>query len=71
MWQLVKTPFPASPANQNGPFRDGWSLGAAVTEGQITFLAPCAPVDVFGRAHNTGATVAHSRRRRSTRPPAP
>jgi len=54
-WVLVKTPFPASPANQNSPERAGWTLGGAVTEEQFTFLAPCAPANVFGMAHNTGA----------------
>jgi 2-keto-4-pentenoate hydratase/2-oxohepta-3-ene-1,7-dioic acid hydratase in catechol pathway len=55
VWTLVETPFPASPANQNSPAREGWSLGATVTQDQFTFLAPCAPVNVFGMAHNTGA----------------
>lgn len=54
-WVLVTTPFPASPANQNSPERAGWTLGGAVTEEQFTFLAPCAPANVFGMAHNTGA----------------
>jgi len=55
VWQLVPTPFPASAANQNSTPRDGWTHGASVTEEQFTFLAPCAPVNVFGMAHNTGA----------------
>ncbi|MHA7176701.1 fumarylacetoacetate hydrolase family protein [Arthrobacter sp. Sr24] len=55
IWQLVETPFPASPANQNSAARDGWTLGAIVMQDQFTFLAPCAPVNVFGMAHNTGA----------------
>ncbi len=55
IWQVTETPFPASPANQNSMFRDGWTLGATVTEDQFSFLAPCAPVNVFGMAHNTGA----------------
>lgn len=55
IWQIVETPFPASPANQNSASRDGWTLGATVTQEQFTFLAPCAPVNVFGMAHNTGA----------------
>lgn len=55
VWHLVATPFPASAANQNSPARTGWNLGDVVTEEQFTFLAPCAPVNVFGMAHNTGA----------------
>ncbi|MDJ0313142.1 fumarylacetoacetate hydrolase family protein [Arthrobacter sp. H35-D1] len=55
LWQLVETPFPASFANQNSAFRDAWTLGATVAEEQFSFLAPCAPVNVFGMAHNTGA----------------
>lgn len=55
LWQLVETPFPASFANQNSAFRDVWTLGATVAEEQFSFLAPCAPVNVFGMAHNTGA----------------
>lgn len=55
VWHLVETPFPASPANQNSAARDRWTVGASVTEDQFTFLAPCAPVNVFGMAHNTGA----------------
>ncbi|MBP2413951.1 2-keto-4-pentenoate hydratase/2-oxohepta-3-ene-1,7-dioic acid hydratase in catechol pathway [Arthrobacter stackebrandtii] len=55
IWQVVETPFPTSPANQNSSYRDGWTLGATVTEDEFTFLAPCAPVNVFGMAHNTGA----------------
>ncbi len=55
IWQLVETPFPASPANQNSAFREAWTLGATVAEDQFRFLAPCAPVNVFGMAHNTGA----------------
>jgi 2-keto-4-pentenoate hydratase/2-oxohepta-3-ene-1,7-dioic acid hydratase in catechol pathway len=54
-WVLVKTPFPASPANQNSPERAGWTLGLSVAEDKFTFLAPCAPANVFGMAHNTGA----------------
>lgn len=54
-WQIVETPFPASPANQNSAARDGWNVGGTVNEDQFTFLAPCAPTNVFGMAHNTGA----------------
>lgn len=55
VWQIVETPFPTSPAHQNSPARVEWNLGDTVTEDQFTFLAPCAPVNVFGMAHNTGA----------------
>lgn len=55
LWQLVETPFPASFANQNSSYRESWTVGATVTEEQFSFLAPCAPVNVFGMAHNTGA----------------
>ena len=55
IWQLVETPFPASAANQNSASRDGWTPGATGSEDQFIFLAPCAPVNVFGMAHNTGA----------------
>lgn len=54
-WTLVDTPFPSSAANQNSAPRDGWVGGASVAQDQFTFLAPCAPVNVFGMAHNTGA----------------
>lgn len=55
VWTVVETPFPTSPANQNSAPREGWVLGATLTQEQFTFLAPCAPVNVFGMAHNTGA----------------
>ncbi|MEO6531453.1 MAG: fumarylacetoacetate hydrolase family protein [Specibacter sp.] len=55
IWQLVETPFPTSAANQNSAARAGWTVGASVSEDQFTFLAPCAPANVFGMAHNTGA----------------
>ncbi|MHA7269760.1 fumarylacetoacetate hydrolase family protein [Arthrobacter sp. HLT1-20] len=55
IWTLVETPFPTSAANQNSAPRTGWAAGASVAEEQFTFLAPCAPVNVFGMAHNTGA----------------
>ncbi|PYI68744.1 fumarylacetoacetate hydrolase [Arthrobacter livingstonensis] len=54
-WRIIKTPFPASPANQNSPARGGWAVGGSVGQDQFTFLAPCAPTNVFGMAHNTGA----------------
>lgn len=55
IWTRVETPFPTSAANQNTAARDGWAVGDSVTEAQFTFLAPCAPANVFGMAHNTGA----------------
>ena len=55
IWQLVQTPFPTSPGNQNSAFRDGWTPGASIREDRFTFLAPCAPMNIFGMAHNTGA----------------
>ncbi|WP_288025831.1 fumarylacetoacetate hydrolase family protein [Arthrobacter sp.] len=55
VWTVVDSPFPSSPANQNSTARAGWSPGAAVNEDRFTFLAPCAPANVFGMAHNTGA----------------
>ena len=53
-WTVVESPFPASRANANSPFRDGWELGAVVNQDAFTFLAPSVPVNVFGMAHNTG-----------------
>ncbi|MGA7205750.1 MAG: fumarylacetoacetate hydrolase family protein [Specibacter sp.] len=55
VWTIVATPFPTSPANQNSAGREGWNVGAPVSEESFTFLAPCAPVNIFGMAHNTGA----------------
>jgi 2-keto-4-pentenoate hydratase/2-oxohepta-3-ene-1,7-dioic acid hydratase in catechol pathway len=55
VWTVVGTPFPASAGNQNSPARAGWTAGAKVSEDQFSFLAPCAPTNVFGMAHNTGA----------------
>jgi 2-keto-4-pentenoate hydratase/2-oxohepta-3-ene-1,7-dioic acid hydratase in catechol pathway len=54
-WRIVTTPFPTSPANQNSPARSGWAVGDVVKQDQFIFLAPCAPTNVFGMAHNTGA----------------
>lgn len=55
VWTVVPTPFPSSAANQNSAAREGWDLGDQASEDQFTFLAPCAPMNVFGMAHNTGA----------------
>ncbi|WP_311213456.1 MULTISPECIES: fumarylacetoacetate hydrolase family protein [unclassified Arthrobacter] len=53
-WTVVESPFPASRANANSPAREGWELGAEVSQDGFTFLAPSVPVNVFGMAHNTG-----------------
>ncbi|MBG0741468.1 fumarylacetoacetate hydrolase family protein [Paeniglutamicibacter antarcticus] len=55
VWEIIESPFPGSPANQNSPERAGWTLGSRVAETDFTFLAPCSPANVFGMAHNTGA----------------
>ncbi len=55
VWEIIQTPFPGSPANQNSSQRPGWTLGSAVAEAEFTFLAPCSPANVLGMAHNTGA----------------
>ncbi|MHA7305545.1 fumarylacetoacetate hydrolase family protein [Arthrobacter sp. TMN-49] len=55
LWQCVESPFPTSAANQNSAARDGWVVGATLSQDQFTFLAPCAPANVLGMAHNTGA----------------
>jgi 2-keto-4-pentenoate hydratase/2-oxohepta-3-ene-1,7-dioic acid hydratase in catechol pathway len=54
LWTVVKSPFPASRANASSPARNGWELGAVVSQDAFTFLAPSVPVNVFGMAHNTG-----------------
>jgi 2-keto-4-pentenoate hydratase/2-oxohepta-3-ene-1,7-dioic acid hydratase in catechol pathway len=53
-WTVVESPFSASRANANSPARDGWELGAVVSQDAFTFLAPSVPANVFGMAHNTG-----------------
>lgn len=55
VWTLVDSPFPSSRSNQNSSPRPGWEPGNSVSEDQFTFLAPSAPTNVFGMAHNTGA----------------
>jgi 2-keto-4-pentenoate hydratase/2-oxohepta-3-ene-1,7-dioic acid hydratase in catechol pathway len=55
LWEVIPTPFPDSRANQNSPARGAWTIGNTVSEDAFTFLAPCAPANVFGMAHNTGA----------------
>jgi 2-keto-4-pentenoate hydratase/2-oxohepta-3-ene-1,7-dioic acid hydratase in catechol pathway len=54
MWTVVDSPFPGSPANGNSTGRPGWHRGAEVSEDAFAFLAPSAPSNVFGLAHNTG-----------------
>lgn len=53
-WEVIDTPFPGSRANANSPAREGWELGNVVSQDMFTFLAPSAPVNVLGMAHNTG-----------------
>lgn len=53
-WTVVDSPFPGSRANANSPAREGWELGDVVSQDSFNFLAPSAPVNVFGMAHNTG-----------------
>lgn len=55
-WKVINSPFPTSRANQNSPSRAGWEIGSEVSEDQFTLLAPCNPLNIFGMAHNTGAS---------------
>lgn len=54
-WTIIDSPFTTSRENQNSTSRAGWEIGDTVTQDQFTFLAPSAPNNVFGMAHNTGA----------------
>lgn len=54
-WTVTTTPFPGSRANAASPARPGWEEGSEVDEDDFAFLAPCAPANVLGMAHNTGA----------------
>ncbi|WP_334123638.1 fumarylacetoacetate hydrolase family protein [Glutamicibacter sp.] len=54
-WTVIDSPFPTSATNQNSAPRDGWEVGSVVSENQFTLLAPSAPLNIFGMAHNTGA----------------
>lgn len=54
VWTVIPTPFPGSPANTSSPARRGWEEGIEVSEDAFAFLAPCAPANVLGMAHNTG-----------------
>ena len=53
-WTVAESPFPDSRANASSPWRDGWRPGAAVQQDAFVFLAPSAPANVLGMAHNTG-----------------
>ncbi|MFC8038493.1 fumarylacetoacetate hydrolase family protein [Paenarthrobacter sp. NPDC057355] len=53
-WTVIDSPFPSSRANAASPGRPGWERAATNTEDAFTFLAPSAPVNVLGMAHNTG-----------------
>ncbi|MET4095048.1 fumarylacetoacetate hydrolase family protein [Arthrobacter sp. UYCu712] len=54
VWTVTTTPFPGSLANSASAPRAGWEIGAHVEESTFTFLAPSAPANVLGMAHNTG-----------------
>jgi 2-keto-4-pentenoate hydratase/2-oxohepta-3-ene-1,7-dioic acid hydratase in catechol pathway len=53
-WTVAKSPFPGSPANASSPWRSGWRPGSKVVQDDFVFLAPSAPANVLGMAHNTG-----------------
>jgi 2-keto-4-pentenoate hydratase/2-oxohepta-3-ene-1,7-dioic acid hydratase in catechol pathway len=53
-WTVVESPFPGSRANAGSGHRGGWEPGAEVSEDSFAFLAPSAPANVLGMAHNTG-----------------
>ena len=53
-WTVIGTPFPCSAANASSPWRDSWQPGATVARDAFCFLAPSAPANVLGMAHNTG-----------------
>ena len=54
VWTVVDSPFPGSLANAGSAPRAGWENGDAVDASTFTFLAPSAPANVLGMAHNTG-----------------
>jgi 2-keto-4-pentenoate hydratase/2-oxohepta-3-ene-1,7-dioic acid hydratase in catechol pathway len=54
LWTVVRSPFRGSPANANSTPRSGWEPGDTVSEEDFMFLAPSAPANVLGMAHNTG-----------------
>ena len=51
---VVASPFPGSLANAGSAPRAGWESGDTVDESTFRFLAPSAPANVLGMAHNTG-----------------
>jgi 2-keto-4-pentenoate hydratase/2-oxohepta-3-ene-1,7-dioic acid hydratase in catechol pathway len=54
-WTVIDSPFPASRANVGSAPRKGWETGNTVDQASFTFLAPSAPANVLGMAHNTGS----------------
>lgn len=54
VWRVVASPFPGSLANAGSAPRAGWESGDTVDESTFRFLAPSAPANVLGMAHNTG-----------------
>lgn len=54
VWTVVDSPFPGSLANAGSSPRTGWENGDTADESTFTFLAPSAPANVLGMAHNTG-----------------
>ncbi|MFI5085136.1 MAG: fumarylacetoacetate hydrolase family protein [Actinomycetales bacterium] len=55
LWTLVPSPFTGSPGNQGSAWDGAFRAGVQVLQDDVDFLAPCAPANVFGMAHNTGA----------------
>ncbi|MGG5171607.1 fumarylacetoacetate hydrolase family protein [Pseudarthrobacter sp. J1738] len=54
-WTVIDSPFSDALANAGSPAVAGWEIGSTVAQSDFTFLAPSAPANVFGMAHNTGA----------------
>ena len=54
VWTVITSPFPQSPANAGSAPRKGWETGDTVDQDSFIFLAPSAPANVLGMAHNTG-----------------
>ena len=54
VWTVTGSPFPGSLANAGSAPRAGWEAGDTVEQSSFTFLAPSAPANVLGMAHNTG-----------------
>lgn len=54
LWTVIDSPFAGSRANANSTPRRGWEPGCTVSQEDFTFLAPSAPANVLGMAHNTG-----------------